>query len=219
MNYHVVAALFVALSACTRTGGPDVTDATVLAIGDSIMEWNIEAGASIPDVVGEQLHVGVVNASVSGARVLDEDEPIADQYREGSWGWVIMDGGGNDLNDQCACGDCDDVMDQLVSDGLEGAIPDLIEKVTDQGLKVAFLGYYDLPDDADFGFDRCGDELVTLSDRMSRFAESNGAVIFVDGRQAFGRTDRQHYDEDRVHPSVQGSEAVGRLIAEAIGDL
>ena len=42
--------------------------------------------------------------------------------------------------------------------------------------------------------------------------------MVVDGRDAFAVDELEHYDEDHVHPSEQGCQALGELIAERIAE-
>lgn len=189
----------------------------ILAIGDSAMAWNAEEGASIPDVVGEVLGVEVANAAVSGSMVLGGEDAIPDQYVEGTWRWLVMTGGGNDLNDECGCGDCAGIMDELIAeDGDSGAIPDFVGRVVADGVRVAYLSYYDLPEGAEFGFDDCDDELDLMRERLALLAEAEPELVLVDGRDAFSAEELEYYDEDLVHPSIEGARALGELLAEAI---
>ena len=211
MTLARAALLLLPLAACSP---PLVGDH--LAIGDSYFEWNAEAGASIPDVIGEVLGEPVANAAVSGAVLQGDEEPIPAQVEEGDWGWVIADGGGNDLNDQCGCGDCGDLLDVLISeDGSAGVIPDLAEELVGEGHRVAWVGYLPLRDDAEHGFARCGDELDVLRARLDRMADGED-VLFIDGVTVAGSDDAALYDTDRVHPSEAGSRLLGEAVAAAI---
>lgn len=70
-----------------------------------------------------------------------------------------MDGGGNDLHDDCGCEACELVLDGLVSDdGRSGEIPDFVRRLLDDGPQVMVVGYYEIPSDARYGFDRCADK-------------------------------------------------------------
>ena len=75
----------------------------MLAIGDSFFDFHSDDESSIPHVAAAELGKTVANASVSGALLLEGDEAIPDQYVAGDWEWVIVDGGGNDVNDLCEC--------------------------------------------------------------------------------------------------------------------
>ena len=81
----------------------------ILAVGDSIFEWGL-GGDSAPEIVGDVLNLPVYNAAISGSMISSNEEgSIPNQYFEGDWDWVIMDGGANDLNELCQCGDCSQV--------------------------------------------------------------------------------------------------------------
>ena len=193
-------------------------DAELYAIGDSIFDWNVEAGAAVPAVVGEALGRPMTNAAVGGATILGE-ESILEQYEPGAWSWLVMDGGGNDLNDKCGCGSCGDVMDEMLSaDGLSGAIADFVAEVTASGTGVVFMGYPEIPDEAEFGFDRCTDELDEMSRRGAALAATGEGVLFVDMRDHISGTDHHLFDDDFVHPSIEGSRVMGEAIATAIRD-
>jgi len=209
---HAAIALAL-LSGCTEGGVPEGTE--IVAIGDSMFEWHAEEGDSIPDVVGAELGVEVANLSESGTWF--SDGAIPGQYVDGPWSWLVVDGGGNDLNDACECGDCDALMDELIdADGTGGLVPEFVGEVVDTGVRVAWMGYPELPADADHGFSSCMDELEILSDRLASMADTHPDVIFVDARDVVAPEDEALFDEDNVHPSVQGSEVMGRHIAEAI---
>lgn len=208
--------LFLAL-ACTNPDRGDIETAELYAVGDSILEWHLGDG-SIPEVMAETLGLPMYNAAVSGSHFLDgEGEAIPEQFTAGSWQWLLVDGGGNDVNDRCECGDCDDVLDAIISaDGSAGALPDFAGEVAASGTEVLIMGYYGLPDGAEFGFDRCGEELEALSLRQSALAASSDRIHFADAREVADGTDEAMYDSDLVHPSIEGSAAVGRFLAEFI---
>lgn len=194
-------------------------DARLVAIGDSIFDWNVEGGRSAPDVAGAALGVSMDNLAVGGAEVLGGFAPIPEQYEDDDWAWLVMAGGGNDLNDRCACGQCDDVMDALIEpDGLGGAIPEFAGAVADSGVQVLVMGYHEVPDDAEFGFDRCDDELEVLRERERRMGESIEGVHFLDMTLHIKAHQTDRYDDDRVHPSVEGSRIMGEEIARAIAE-
>lgn len=195
-------------------------DGEIIALGDSVFEWHADEDASIPDVVGEQLGVPVLNRSVSGSMILGDDESIPSQYRSGSWSAVVMNGGANDLNDECGCGDCDAVLDGIVTtDGEGGALAEFVSEVTAAGVPVVFWSYYGVPDSAEFGFDRCGDTFEDYFARLQALAEAEPSFHLVDGREAVSGDELRYFDEDHAHPSVEGSRAVGEQIAATIESL
>ena len=189
----------------------------IIVIGDSIFDWNVEEASSIPDVIATELGLEVANAAIGGTQLTEGPDAIPDQYQPRGWRAVIRDGGGNDLNDQCGCGECDAVMDAIVSeDGAEGVVPDLVRQITAGGIPVVFWSYYELPEDAEFGFDRCRDDIPLLFSRLETLAETEPDFLVVDGRDVVKATDLAYFDEDHVHPSVEGGEVVGRQLAEAV---
>ena len=102
---------------------------TLLAVGDSVLDWNREEGASIPSVVGRYAHLEVINESIGGSQVLDHGPGgIPQQYISGAWSWVLIDGGANDVGDGCGCGHCMHQVDRIISADIRtGAMVDLVE--------------------------------------------------------------------------------------------
>ena len=187
----------------------------VQAIGDSIFDWNDKQ--SIPHVVGEKLNLPVVNNAIGGSKVIGDDG-IPLQYEEGDWQWVLIDGGGNDLNEGCGCTDnevCNDIIDSIVAeDGSEGLIYDVVERIIADGHNVALLGYYEVSVDSEFG--NCNDELYILRQRYTNLASLFETAIFVDPTTVVRPDMTEAYDDDLVHPSIEGGRIVGELIAESI---
>lgn len=202
--------LLFALVLSTACSGQKVTTG-LQAVGDSIFDWN-DNDASIPALTAANLGVPVQNNAISGTTITDIGDPIFEQYESGTWDWVLVDGGGNDLNDGCECGQCDALLTEIVAaDGSTGAMAELVEQIVDDGHDVALMGYYEMPPDAEFGFDRCNDELEVLLSRYESLAARFDTVTFIDVREVVSPTDTpEAYDEDNVHPSVEG----GAMIAE-----
>ncbi|MFT5680121.1 MAG: acyl-CoA thioesterase-1 [Myxococcota bacterium] len=210
--------MLLTLLACTTEPNPgNLDDAELFTIGDSLMAWN-QGDGSIPEVIGEALNRPMYNASVGGSNFLDgASDVIPEQYIAGDWDWLVLDGGANDLNDRCECGDCDDLMDEmLLADGLSGAMADFAAGVTAEGVKVMIMGYYVVPETAEFGFDQCMTLLPELSARQAALAESDPMIWFADASEVVTGDDLSMYDEDHVHPSLDGSVVVGDFLAEAI---
>jgi len=192
----------------------------VLGIGDSMLAWNRESGESIPEVVATELGLDVLNASVSGSQLTDGgDEAIPNQYVDGAWDWVVLNGGGNDLNEQCGCGECDAVLDNIASvDGQSGTLSELVDEVSSKGHSVVIVGYFQIPEEQpDFG--NCGDTLVELNARQQQVAETRDGVWFISSGDVVSPADMSHYDDDSLHPSVEGSAVIGQNIAETIQGL
>ena len=195
-------------------GGTNDTG-TLLAIGDSVLDWNREDGASIPDVVGQQTGLAVTNESVSGAQVLDDEESIPSQYQSSDWEWVIIDGGANDVGDACGCGDCVGQVDAIINDDAsDGVMVELIDRIEADGAGIVLLGYYEVPSGE---FTDCDEEFVLFHERYALLASQRPAVLYVDMREAIDPlSDPDTLDEDQIHPSVEGGAAIGTLIAERI---
>ncbi|MGF1513845.1 MAG: SGNH/GDSL hydrolase family protein [Elainellaceae cyanobacterium] len=196
----------------------------ILAIGDSIFQWNTGEKQSIPDVIGQTLHRPVTNSAVSGAHLSHPDVAAAEagydirqQYDDQGWDWVVVNGGANDLNGGCACEGCDTQIDAMISeDGLSGEIPEFLRTVAATGSKVMYVGYYAMPDDARFGFDQCDDEIATQNARLMRMAGALEGVWFVSASDVVSAEDVEAYALDRIHPSIIGSKRVGEQVARAI---
>jgi lysophospholipase L1-like esterase len=214
----------VLLFACAPEGtDPDLPvtgDGSICAVGDSIFEWHVADGGSIPEVVGRELGREVHNAAVSGALVTwgEPDLPaIPDQYDDGAWSWLVLDGGGNDLNDLCGCGACDAVLDDIVTeDGRGGILPAFLGPVAESGVQVAFMTYPQIPGTAEFGFDRCGPVFEAYRTRLRAMAAFDDRIHIVDAGASIDGTDLSLFDGDHVHPSPEGSATMGRLIADHI---
>ena len=192
-----------------------VDNTGIQAIGDSIFDWNEKQ--SIPHVVGEELNMPVVNNAIGGSKVIGE-EGIPLQYEDGAWQWVLIDGGGNDLNEGCGCTDdevCNDIIDVIVAeDGSEGLIYDIVERATGDGHNVVLLGYYEVSVDSEFG--NCNDELYILRERYNKLVSLFGTAIFVDPTAVVFPDMTEAYDADLVHPSKEGGRIVGELIVDSI---
>ena len=127
---------------------------------------------------------------------------------------MIIDGGANDVGDECGCGACMTQVDRIISPNTaQGAMPELIGRVRADGAKVVLLGYYSVLAEEYGG---CGPELLAFNDRYRRLAADTNGVYFVDMGRAIARGQNELLDSDGVHPSVAGSAAVGRLIADLI---
>jgi len=202
-----------------ETTNPEIFEGEILAVGDSFLDYNTEEEESIPDFTGKALGVSVQNNAVGGTRISSgsPSDDIPSQYESGDWSWVLMDGGGNDLNEECGCGDCDENMNGLISaDGQAGDMVELIEKIIEDGAKVAWIGYYEIPAEAP-EFSNCNDELETMAERAKSLADLHEDLIFVDTRERLSYDSHPSaYSEDLVHPSPEGSEMIGNYVAEQI---
>lgn len=214
------------LAGCQETSRivADTEEGDILVIGDSVMEWNADEDAAIADVIASALGRTVVNGGVSGARLSMADREAAaagfdirEQYRARGWDWVVMDGGANDLGDECGCNACAATLHEMVSaDGQAGQYPDFVRSVTDDDSRVLVMGYYAPPANAATEFTGCTATFVALNDRLALMAASIDDVHFASAADVIDPSDLASYDPDRVHPSVKGSRLIGEHLAEAI---
>ncbi len=195
---------------------------SILAIGDSFIAWNREEGASIGDVIARELDTEVENLAVSGAYLTNqlsdaEEMDIRLQYIPEDWDWVVMDGGGNDLNDECGCDVCGTTLDEIISDsGTAGALPAFVEQIIDAGSQVVFISYYDVPEDAPDTFPQCRDIMQTYDERLALLAAQFPSFYVVDAEDVIQPSNLEFYDDDFLHPSLLGSEVIGELVADLI---
>lgn len=208
--------LFLTFAGCSVVPPAVNRDADVIVVGDSILAWHRGSGRSIPSVVGQSTGLTVSNVSVSGATFLGA-RGIPTQFVPGDWGWVIIDGGGNDLLPVCQTANEQPVLDAIISsDARQGAFPAFVNQVASQGAQVIVLGYYPISDRGG-PFVACRSVLDELAARQSRMAALNPSVFFVDSGQVIGASDATAYAPDLVHPSPRGAALVGQLIASIIG--
>lgn len=230
----VLAVLAVVAAGCSSEAdqgqaspGTALDDRTLLGLGDSVFDFHSEDNASIPHIAGQALDRPVLNVAVSGARFANPDPDAAaegldirsqyDNLGQTGFEWVVLDGGGNDVNDGCGCGQCEALQTELISaDGTSGQIVDFVTQLVNDGSNVMYVGYYEIPGDAEFGFDRCGDELTEHNRRLALMATQLEGVWFVNATDVVTADNREAYDADRVHPSPQGAQIVGEYVAIAI---
>jgi hypothetical protein len=83
---------------------------------------------------------------------------------------------------------------------------------------VVIVGYFQIPEDQpDFG--NCGETLVALNARQQQVAAERDRVWFISSGDVVSPADMSHYDDDSLHPSVEGSTVIGQNIAEIIQSL
>lgn len=209
------------LTTCTKSANYD--GARILAIGDSVLAWHSWTGGSIPDVIAAELGELVVNAAVSGARLSRANggfgllgADIGRQYRPGDWDWVIIDGGANDLRQECGCSRCEATLDGIISrDAARGEFPQLVDAAGGSGAQVMLVGYYG-PSVRGGPFAPCWDELQILNARLSALAAARAGVHYVYSGAVMPPDRLDLYDPDLVHPSNAGAAAIGGLVAGAM---
>jgi len=216
--------LLSTMSGCVETlsespGG----DSRILAMGDSLMAWNSNGRNSISHVLERALQEDVLDRSVPGAQIV-YDLPISgalgfrisNQYVDGDWDWVILNGGGNDLYLGCGCGKCGPQMFRMISqDGTVGEIPHLVSKLRRTGAKVIYLGYLRTPG-KDSPIDRCATLGNDFEGRLQAMAKRDSGVFFLSAANVVPHGDLSYHAEDRIHPSSKGSAAIASMIARVI---
>ena len=130
----------------------EMADANIQVIGDSVFGSDADGCASIAGFMSLRLELRVTDHAIPGATVIGGDG-IPSQYVSGDWEWTVIDGGGNDVMAYCSEGDddeCDEKLDEIMTNDNKGLMPDLINKVKDDGSKVIILGYYGIPEGSEF---------------------------------------------------------------------
>ncbi len=209
---------------------PDAEAPTVLAVGDSIMAMNGQLCQGVAGHAALAMDRAVRDQSLGGRRLdhPDSDDDITGQYLEGPWEWVVMTGGGNDLLQECGCNveghdeqACMDVMDSLLDlDAGTGELPDFLAMVRADEANAAtvlLLGYYPFTEGSLANFDGCNAYLPELNARYQALAEREEDLVFLPTAELM---DLDAHPEriwlDGIHPSVEGSTALGELVAEHI---
>lgn len=196
---------------------PSELPADVFAVGDSYLSWHRESGESIPQVAAHELGLEPFNLAIGGSQVLEGPRAIPDQYIASDWPLVVVDGGGNDLRDDCACEACGPTLDKLIGpEGETGAFVDLVDEMVDRGSEVVVVGYGEVRADAGYGFGACDDDFAALGQRQALVASSRPEVTFVDLRPVLRADDLSAWADDRLHPSPEGSALAGKAVADAI---
>lgn len=198
-------------------------DARYLAIGDSMLAWNRPQGRAISNAVERALGEPVIDRSVVGAQFTYLPPitgalglNIGKQYRAGDWDWVIVNGGGNDLWLTCGCGDCDWMVDRLVSPDLKsGKVVDTIRKIRAGGAKVLFVGYMHSPGVKSI-IDHCKNEDIAFEGRVAALAAQDPDVHYLRLSTLVPHGDTSFHAGDRIHPSEKASRIIGQKIAEVI---
>ncbi|MEO1271267.1 MAG: SGNH/GDSL hydrolase family protein [Myxococcota bacterium] len=192
-----------------------------LAIGDSALEWN-GIGASTPSQLEAAIRsagtdMTVINTSISGTCLTACPEVgtlIPDQYTSSDYAFVLISGGANDIFEGSnGCGSADPYMSADLTGGL---MVDLINRVTADGNTVVLYGYFE-PLDEGGSVAACG-ALWTLLERYQDFAANRDDVVFINAMDVIDRSKPQYYADD-VHPSPEGSAALGNHIALQLGYL
>ena len=214
-------ALFMMPDYCTDIDNMNETDPitefSVQVVGDSLFGADAEGCASVSTFMSLRLWLEVEDNSIPGAMVSDGNEGIPQQYVSGDWNWTVINGGANDIMPYCTENDCDEVLDEIITDSGEGQIPDLVEKAQNDGSNVILLGYYSVPKGSEY--EPVILEVEIVNDRYNEFAKANEGVYFINLKDVMSPEQTPDlYSEDLVHPSDDGHFAIGEHIANFIID-
>lgn len=218
----LVVLLLSVLGACAEAV-PSDRSPTILVIGDSMLASNSASGQAVADVLETLLGREVIDRSVPGARYFYA-LPISGaaglrltaQYRDGPWEAIVVNGGGNDLLFGCGCGKCDRMLSRLISpDGSTGAIPDFVRSLRASGAVVIYVGYLRNPG-VQTPIKACGPAGNELDRRLEALDAKDPGMLFLKMSDLVPSGDRSFHQVDLIHPSVKGSQAIARRIAEAI---
>ncbi|MEO0745230.1 MAG: SGNH/GDSL hydrolase family protein [Pseudomonadota bacterium] len=193
----------------------------VLAVGDSLLAWHKWTDQDIPSVMGQVLGARVENDAVAGARFSNASGlgrmlgfDVRSQYRRGPWDIVLMNGGANDLLNDCNCRACAPIVDGLINADLDGEVPRFVAQVLRDGAQVVWMGYYATARSAQFA--GCRPFLVEYDARMARLAAVTQGLTFVDAEDALDPQNRALFALDGIHPSAEGALRVGTYLANRI---
>ena len=118
----------------------------------------------------------------------------------------------------CSEGDddeCDEKLDEIMTDDNKGLIPNLINKAKNDGSQVIILGYYSVPKGSEF--EDLVLEIEILNDRYKEFAEANDDVYFISLKDIMSPEETpDYYSDDLVHPSEEGHKVIGEHIVDFI---
>ena len=204
------------LFACGALRGAPPEGTRLIAVGDSILDWNRAEDADIPLLVSQRTGLPAFNAAISGAEFVGRFA-IPNQLPEGDWEWLLLDGGGNDLTGHCGSpAAAEVVLDQLIDDeDLSGAYAEFLTPITNTGTRVIIMGYAPISV-AGGPFAPCEFALNDLRSRQAAFAASDPMITFVDVRDVITPDNLAAYDPDLIHPSPAGGALMADLIAQTI---
>lgn len=200
-----------------------LTGPRILAMGDSMMAAHRLSGRAISNNLSEQLNEPVKDFSVVGARLAYAlpisgalGMNIGQQYRNGAWDWVVLNGGGNDLWFGCGCNVCDKKMNSLISaDGTSGKIPSLISQLRGSGAQVLWLGYLRSPG-MDSPIESCATVGNELEARITKLAKTTNGLHYLSNASLVPHGDRSFHGLDMIHPSLKGSREIASRAASYI---
>jgi lysophospholipase L1-like esterase len=195
--------------------------ARILAIGDSVLAWHKWTGRDIPSVMGRALGAVVENGAVAGAQFSNPSargravgRDVRAQFRAGPWDIVLINGGANDLLNDCGCGACSRVLDALIADDLSGEVPRFLAGVLATGAEVVWMGYY--ASNRSGQFTGCRPYLVEYDKRLARLAGRTERLTFLDSETVMNPEQRGLYALDGIHPSPRGARRIGTYLAQSM---
>ena len=202
------------------------TPLRILFMGDSMMAAHRISGRAVSHTVARALNADVTDQSTLGARII-YNLPISGtfgldirrQYRTGSWDWIVVNGGGNDLWMGCGCSRCQRKMDRLASRaGTGGEIPKLLMRLRKTGARVVYVGYLRSPG-AGSPIEGCRNEGDELERRVTAFTAKVPGIYYLSIANMVPHGDRSHHAADMIHPSIKGSREIGRRVAGIIAQV
>ena len=171
-------------------GGPgsgEPSPPLYLGMGDSIVSLYGPQCLGVMACAGLELGAYIEDESVGAQRFTnpETDIDIMHQYIHGAWEWVIMNGGGNDLVQECGCKSdghdpdaCQDVIDSLaMPETRTGDMVEFIDMVnadTNDTASILILGYYEFPESSTENRDNCNPYVEELIFATSRWPNSIG---------------------------------------------
>ncbi len=213
------------IASCVESTDTTVSrsDPRILAMGDSMMAAHRISGRAVSNAVSRNLNEPVKDRSVVGARLMYSlpisgamGLNISQQFRNGSWDWIVLNGGGNDLWLGCGCHSCDGKMEKLISkDGASGKIPSLVSRLRSSGAQVLWVGYLRSPG-LSSPIESCRDEGDELEARITNLAQSTSGMHFLSIADLVPHGDTSFHGIDRIHPSLKASEAIGERVSKYI---
>lgn len=198
-------------------------DKSILVMGDSMFAWNRAGNHAVSDVLAQRLDTQIHDRSVIGARVRyalpvsgSLGLSIPDQFREGPWDWIVVNGGGNDLWLGCGCVACNGRLERLISEnGRRGSIPKMVSDLRATGARVIYVGYLRSP--GSFSpIEYCREVGDKMEDRLARLEALDAGVYLVSLADLVPSGDRSFHSVDMIHPSVKGSQAIADRVAAVI---
>jgi lysophospholipase L1-like esterase len=222
MNCEVVEAL---------PGGPRAVPPSTpvyLGLGDSIIAMNAFECRGIMAYAGLDLGAYIEDRSRGGHCLTHPPDgiDIMHQYTHGPWEWVILNGGGNDMLQDCACSfaghdpnACRDVMDSLALPAARTGdlfqFIDMVKADTNDTASILIIGYYSFPESSMEDLNNCNPYIAEMYLRYQQVADQYENVFLLDTREVMDfDAHPEYFAIDHDHPSYEGSAAVGRMAAD-----